>query len=53
MKSLIAALSALFVSCMALDAYSLTMDLNSDAHAVSANADAAMTPDAGTTGVGE
>lgn len=53
MKSLVTALSVLFISCMALSAYSLTSDLNSGPQTASINADAAMTPDSGTVGVGE
>lgn len=48
MKSLVAGLSLLFVSFMALSAYSLNADLGTPA----INADAAMTPDSGTAGVG-
>jgi hypothetical protein len=49
MKTLVAGLSLLFVSCMALSAYSLNLDAQSAAK----NADSAMTPDSGTSGVGE
>jgi hypothetical protein len=48
MKSLVAGLSVLFISFMALSAYSL----NADSETPAVNADAAMTPDSGTSGVG-
>lgn len=49
MKSLVAALAVLFISFMALSAYSLNADSQTPA---ALNADAAMTPDSGTSGVG-
>lgn len=55
MKSFVAGLSALFISFMALSAYSLTADLQSPSMSggvATSNADAAMTPDSGTSGVG-
>ncbi|WP_290993508.1 hypothetical protein [Hyphomicrobium sp.] len=55
MKSFVAGLSALFISFMALSAYSLNADLRSpplNAGVAASNADAAMTPDSGTSGVG-
>ena len=54
MKSLVAGLSLLIVSFMALSAYSLT-ELELAARnpiTASVTADAAMTPDSGTSGVG-
>ena len=55
MKSFVAGLSALFISFMALSAYSLNADLQSpsvNTVVAPSNADAAMTPDSGTSGVG-
>ncbi len=53
MKSLVTALSVLFVSCMALDAYSLTSESNSGPQTASTDTGAPITPDAGMAGVGE
>ena len=55
MKSFVAGLSVLFISFMALSAYSLNADLqlpSMDGSMAPNNADAAMTPDSGTSGVG-
>ncbi len=55
MKSFVAGLSVLFISFMALSAYSLNSDLQSPSVNVgvaASNADAAMTPDSGTSGIG-
>ncbi|WP_156150830.1 hypothetical protein [Hyphomicrobium sp. 99] len=55
MKSFVAGLSVLFASFMALSAYSLNADWKSSAVGATAapiTADAAMTPDSGTSGTG-